>query len=113
MFDRFSDIHEGMDVYDRDGDKVGTIKHVFSSPMSGTTSGYTTPSGTTSEGLLGGTMPRGVFQVDTGFLGLGKDYYVPFSAVTDAMSDRVTLDVDKDALNQTGWDHRPDWLARG
>jgi len=110
MFDRYSDIHEGMDVYDRDGDKVGTIKHVFSSPISGTTSDYTTPSTT---GTMGGTMPsRGIFQVDTGFLGLGKDYFVPFSAITGSTGDRVTLDVDKDNLDQTGWDRRPDWLPR-
>jgi len=107
MFDRYSDIHDGMDVYDRDGDKIGTIRHVFSSPTSGTTTSF---SPTNTSGMLGGTMPRGVFQVDTGFLGLGKDYYIPFNSVTGATGDRVMLDVDKDNLDQTGWDRRPDWL---
>jgi hypothetical protein len=107
MFDRFGEIHDGMDVYDRDGDKIGTIKHVYTGPAA---SGGYTSTGTVT-GTMGGTMPLGVFQVDTGFLGLGKDYFVPFSAVTGVSGDRVTLDVDKDFLNQSGWDQRPAWVA--
>lgn len=107
MFDRFNEIHDGMDVCDRDGDKIGSVKHVYTSPASGTMATAGTMSGTMP---AGGAAMGGVFQVDTGFLGLGTDYYIPFSAVTGIANNCARLDVDKDNLNQTGWDHKPAWL---
>jgi uncharacterized protein (TIGR02271 family) len=72
-------IHEGMDVLDRDGDKIG---------KAGETLGQ-------------------FFNVDAGFLGT-KEYYVPFSAITEVRDDAVFLNVDKDELDDMGWDRRPD-----
>ena len=72
-------IHEGMDVLDRDGDKIG---------KAGETLGQ-------------------FFNVDAGFLGT-KEYYVPFSAITEVRDDAVFLNVDKDELDSMGWDRRPD-----
>jgi hypothetical protein len=49
--------------------------------------------------------------VDTGFLGLGKDLYIPASAISDVTADRIYLNVDKDRLDDLGWDRRPEWLV--
>jgi hypothetical protein len=49
-------------------------------------------------------------KLDTGFLGLGKDLYVPGSAVTSVHDDRVSLDVDKDTIDTFGWDEKPSFI---
>jgi len=74
----YTQIHEGMDVCDRDGDKIG---------KAGETLGQ-------------------FFNVDAGLLGM-KEYYVPFDAVTEVREDAVYLKVDKDELGRMGWDQRP------
>jgi uncharacterized protein (TIGR02271 family) len=74
-----SQIHEGMEVFDRDGDKIG---------MAGETLGE-------------------FFNVDAGFLGM-KEYYIPFEAVTDIQDDAIYVNCDKDELGRTGWDQRPE-----
>jgi len=76
-------IHEGMDVCDRDGDKIG---------KAGETIGQ-------------------FFNVDAGLLGT-KEYYVPFDAVTEVVDNAVYLKVDKDDLDRMGWDRRPDERTR-
>jgi uncharacterized protein (TIGR02271 family) len=73
-----SQIREGMDVCDRDGDKIGKA---------------------------GETLGR-FFNVDAGLLGM-KEYYVPFEAVTEVRGDAVYLNVDKDELDKMRWDQRP------
>jgi len=52
----------------------------------------------------------GYFKVDTGFLKLGKDLYVPSRAVMRVQDDRVTLDVDKETIDTFGWDEKPPTL---
>jgi uncharacterized protein (TIGR02271 family) len=79
----YEQIHEGMDVCDQDGDKIG---------KAGETIGQ-------------------FFNVDAGLLGT-KEYYVPFTAVTDIVDDAVYLNVDKDDLDSMGWDKRPDERMR-
>jgi len=74
----YQQIHEGMDVCDGDGDKIG---------KAGETLGE-------------------FFNVDAGFLGM-KEYYVPFNAVTEVRDNTVYLSVDKDNLKTMGWDQRP------
>jgi uncharacterized protein (TIGR02271 family) len=76
---RYEQVHEGMDVLDRDGDKIG---------KAGETLGQ-------------------FFNVDAGFLG-AKEYYVPFSAIAEARDNTIFLNVDKDELKMMGWDQRPD-----
>jgi uncharacterized protein (TIGR02271 family) len=76
----YEQIHEGMEVLDTDGQKIG---------MAGETLGS-------------------YFNVDAGFLGT-KEYYVPFSAVTDVVDDkRIFLNVRKDQVDTMGWDQRPE-----
>ena len=75
----YEQVHEGMEVLDRNGEKIG---------MAGETLGQ-------------------FFNVDAGFLGT-KEYYVPFDAVTEVRDDAVYLNVDKDEIDRLGWDRHPD-----
>jgi len=68
-----------MDVLDVDGDKIGKM----------------------------GERLGEYFNVDAGFLGT-KEYYVPFSAITQVADDSVYLNVRKDQVDHMGWDQRPD-----
>src|SRR5258708_30313823 len=78
MFDR-SNLRRGLDVYDRDGHKVGSIEDVG---------------------------PNYV-HVSTGFLGLGPDLYVPFSAIDRVGDDRVIFNVSRDEIASRRWEQRP------
>jgi len=81
MYER---IHEGMDVCDRDGEKIGKA---------------------------GETMGQ-FFNVDAGLLGT-KEYYVPFDAITEVVDNAVYLNVAKGDLKTMGWDQRPDETTEG
>lgn len=100
MEERFSTaLQKGMDVYDVNGDKIGKVGKIYQpAAVSSTASTHAEPAS------------RSYLKVDTGFLGLGKDLYIPADAVRDVNGDRVTLTTDKDRLDAMGWDHRPDWL---
>lgn len=80
MQDRYyAQIHEGMDVLDRDGESIGKC---------------------------GETLGQ-FFNMDAGFLGM-KEYYVPFSAITEVRDRSIFLNVVKADLDQMGWDQMPD-----
>ena len=100
MQDRFfGNIRKGMDVVDVDGDKIGTVDEIFQPAVVSSTAA--TSGAATGEPIL---------KVETGFLGLGTDYYIPSSAVRDVTTERAVLGIDKDELDATGWDTRPRWL---
>jgi hypothetical protein len=86
-----------MDVCDLNGDKIGSVGEVFSRASVGT--GAVTGSGTSASGNY--------IKVDTGFLGLGKDLYIPAEYISDIVGDRVLLNTTKDAVDSMGWDHKP------
>ena len=75
----YTQVHEGMEVLDVDGDKIG----------------------------MAGERLGEYFNVDAGFLGM-KEYYVPFSAISQIADDSVMLNVRKDQVDNMGWDERPD-----
>jgi hypothetical protein len=112
MFDRYNEIRQGMDVCDLNGNKIGSVKNVYSTPSAGTASaGYASAgAGTARQNNPMGTGNTGCFEVDTGILGLGTNYYIPFSAVTGIDSNCVRVDAQKNDLNQTGWQNKPSWL---
>ena len=87
----------GMDVCDVTGEKVGSIAHIYRFDEA------------TEEG---GTARSGdeLIEVKSGFLGLGKHYYVPFSAIQDVTTGCVFVNQPKDRIDDMGWDVRPDYL---
>jgi hypothetical protein len=97
MIENLADIASGMEVYASNGDKLGTINHVWPQATDAATS----------------VMTDGYFSVhEGGVLGLGgKDLYVPFGAVDDCVpGECVTLNVTKDDA-ETQFIHKPDFLA--
>jgi sporulation protein YlmC with PRC-barrel domain len=100
MHDQFiASIREHMDVYDINGDKVGTVGKIYQpAAVNSASSTFAEPTG------------RSYLKVDTGFMGLGKDLYIPADAISDVMADRVTIAMHKDTLDAKGWDHKPDFL---
>ena len=92
----------GMDVCDVDGNKFGTIERAFRHEMAPVDD---------AEAAAVGTMTReDILQVKTGLLGLGKHYFIPFSAIQDVTSGCVFIDQSKDRIDDMGWDVRPDYL---
>ena len=71
------EIRPGMDVYDVDGDKLGTVREV-------------------SEGDGRLTEGAGYLQISTGGHGLGRPVYVPLSIVREIRADGVYLDMVQD-----------------
>jgi len=83
MFGR-TNLRTGMQVYSSDNHQIGTISEVGQSH----------------------------FKCETGILGLGKDLYIPFSAVTRVEDNRCYLNVVRDQVSQMGWDRQPvGWMA--
>lgn len=105
MNDRyFTELADGMDVYDIAGDKIGTIDGLFRPAASVASTGTTVPS------HVEATQAEPYFRIKKGFLGFGKDLYIPARAVTDVTGNRVTLGVEKDRVDEAGWDERPSWI---
>ncbi len=75
----YTQVHEGMEVLDTDGDKIG---------MCGESIGD-------------------YFNVDAGFLGT-TEYYVPFSAIKNISDNAIFLNIRKDRVRSMGWDRRPE-----
>ena len=73
-----TEILTGAEVFGADGDKLGTVAEVY----------------------------PGYIVVEKGFI-FPTDYYIPRSAIASADSDRVYLNVSKDAALGHGWDTRP------
>lgn len=83
-------VTDGMDVYDADDQKVGTVADVFDATARDTSNS-------------GG----GYLRVPTGFLGLGKEHHIPFSAIRDVVGERIYLDVVKGELDNLGFAEAP------
>ncbi len=87
----FSDlVTDGMDVYDADDQKVGTVADVFDATARDTSNS-------------GG----GYLRVPTGFLGLGKEHHIPFSAIRNLVGERIYLSVVKGDLDNLGFAEAP------
>ena len=77
-------VHEGMEVLDTNGEKIG---------MCGETVGS-------------------YFNVDAGFLGT-TEYWVPFSAISRIADNDISLNVRKDQIETMGWTERPTETTTG
>ena len=77
-------IHEGMEVLDVNGEKIGMC----------------------------GERLGDYFNIDAGFLGT-KEYYAPFSAIKRVDGNSIVVNVRKDQIDTMGWDQRPEMTSRG
>ena len=94
---QWSAVRKGMDVYDINDDKMGKVGEIFAGATVG--AGTAATSGVSTSGNY--------LKVDTGFLGLGTDYYVPAEYVSEVIDDKVMLNITKDAAKSMGWDNKP------
>lgn len=98
----------GIEVFDVDGHKIGTVTHVHEGAPAAAASA------TAADGNIGGAAGAdgGVFEVKTGLFGLGKRYFIPFTAIKDVTIGGVFVNRGKADLDSTGWDRKPDLVAR-
>ena len=96
-------LEPGMDVCDIDGEKIGAINHVYRHA-------YTSAEGTAASASVATAPGEDVLEVKTGLLGLGKHYWVPFSAIHDVASGCVFLSKRRDDIDGLAWDVKPDYL---
>jgi hypothetical protein len=82
-------IMSGLDVFDIEGHKIGTVAHLHETGS---------PAGPTLDD---------VFEVKTGFFGLGKQYYVPYRAVKDISTSGVFLKRSRLDFDALGWGAKP------
>jgi uncharacterized protein (TIGR02271 family) len=80
-----SKVRDGMDVYDVNEEKLGTVQEVYDASP--------------NESNSGGRYLR----VPTGFLGMGTEHHIPTSAIEDVRDERIYLSVDKDHLDEFGY----------
>jgi uncharacterized protein (TIGR02271 family) len=85
-----NDVSHGMDVYDTGNDKIGTVDDVYDA-----TAGETSASG------------GGYLRVPTGFLGMGKEHHIPFSAIREVRDGNIYLSISKERLDELGYDEAP------
>jgi uncharacterized protein (TIGR02271 family) len=85
---------EGMDVYDANDEKLGTVDEVYDTAQAGADS----PSG------------GGYLRVPTGFLGLGKEHHIPFRDVRRVEGNNIYLRVAKDELDSRGYAEAPAYV---
>ncbi|MFN8636754.1 MAG: DUF2171 domain-containing protein [Chloroflexota bacterium] len=105
MEDRyFVQLADGMDVYDIDGESIGAVDGLFRPAAS------VASTGTTASTHVEAARAEPYFRIKKGFLGFGKELFIPTSAIADVKGIRVTLNVKKDQLGEMGWDERPSWI---
>jgi hypothetical protein len=93
-------IHDGMHIEDADGDKIGTVLAIYQ-PVRVISTGFSSAE------------PAGdaYLKVHVGLPLLGKNLYIPASAIRDVTADRIILRVDESRLDEQGWDERPAWIG--
>ena len=94
-------ITPGMDVCDVTGEKVGSISHIYHLDQGTEATDEATPAHTGDE----------IIEVKTGFLGLGKHYYIPVSAVQEVLTDSIFLSKPREAFAELGFEEKPAHLA--
>ena len=88
----------GMDVCDVTGEKVGSIAHIYRFDEA------------TDEAMPTRTGDE-LIEVKSGFLGLGKHYYIPMGAVQEVLTDSIFLDKSREAFEELGYTEKPTHFA--
>jgi hypothetical protein len=103
-------IMPGVDVFDADEHKLGTVAHVYERGPTAAPGTVPTmaPTTGTAAGMAAGA--EGAFELKTGFFGLGKHYFVPFTAIKDVTTGGIFITARKNDLDTMGWDTKPDFV---
>src|SRR5690349_20358461 len=88
----------GMDVCDVSGEKVGSIAHIYRFDEG------------TEDTISSARSADELIEVKTGFLGLGKHYYIPLGAVQEVLTDSIFLDKSRESFEELGYTEKPSHL---
>jgi hypothetical protein len=94
-------ITPGMDVCDVTGEKVGSIAHIYRFDQGTEVTNESTPARTGDEFI----------EVKTGFLGLGKHYYIPMEAVQEVLTDSIFVSKPRESFGELGYEEKPAHFA--
>ena len=94
-------ITPGMDVCDVTGEKVGTISHIYQFDQETESADEVTPA-----------RAEEWIEVKTGFLGLGKHYFIPMSAVQEVLTDSIFLSKPRESFADLGYEEKPAHVAQ-
>lgn len=92
-------ITPGMDVCDVTGEKVGSISHIYRFDEATNAD----PSARPGDEII---------EVKTGFLGFGKHFYIPLSAVQEVLTDSIFLSKSRQTFEELGYAQRPAHMDR-
>jgi uncharacterized protein YrrD len=92
-------IRKGMEVHTADGQSLGKVVEVYLG---------TDP--TASHPLCDEELCSRL-EVQSGGLFKRRTVYVPYSAIADVGTDRVTLKIDAAAVSERPWNQKPRWAA--
>ena len=95
-------ITPGMDVCDVTGEKVGSIAHIYRVDEGTATPPNEATPARSADDLL---------EVKSGFLGLGKHYYIPLSAVQEVLTDSIFLSKSRESFEALGYENKPSHLS--
>lgn len=96
-------ITPGMDVCDVTGEKIGSISHLHRLKSADTA--------TVDTNSAAGHPVDEIMEIKTGFLGLGKHYYIPVSAVQEVLTDSVFLSKARELFEGLGYETKPTVLV--
>lgn len=106
---KYAHISPGMEVYDVDNHKIGTVAHVYEREPVAVTAAVAGDRAGRTEAAAGG---ESVFEVKTGLFGLGKHWYIPFRAVHDVTEGGIFLTRSRADFDQLGWRTKPVYLVQ-
>jgi hypothetical protein len=88
-----------MDVCDVTGEKIGSISHIYRYDEATDIDAAARPG-------------EEIIEVKTGFLGFGKHFYIPLSAVQEVLTDSIFVSKSRQTFEELGYDTRPAHLDR-
>lgn len=105
-----------LEVFDVDGEKAGTVAHVYEDAPGTADSAANTGISVGSAGGISrvsgsGVIGSGFMELKTGLLGLGRRYFIPLSAVTDVTDGGVFLNCPRGEFDDLGWHTRPTMVS--
>ena len=103
----YDNIREGMQVLDLAGDTIGTIQGVHGQRPNTNLPDDSDPVGRNMEAKRAGLGNTGHIEVHY----RGRILFIPFHEVNEVRDDAVVLIVDREAVDQQGWDRAPTTMS--
>lgn len=103
----YDEIREGMAVLDLAGERIGTVQGVHGERPDVVLPDDNDAVGRNMEAKRAGLGNAG--SIEVGYR--GRILFIPFAAVNEVRGDAVVLIVDREAVDQQGWDRAPTTMS--